>query len=461
MFQVVEELSKVDKESWDYISQNGTEAQVLAYLKTKNLARTNLDRIAWRMQEKQFFQQVIALLSARHAYNQTLWSYGIKHDVVAAVNEFLQHSPAYLDRCGMYLSSPLVTIDPVARRLYQHLEYKPLVNARAHQLGRTRQILNDRFHSQYHQLMTLLSYRRQLSSEDQLAVTYYLLLQDRVAEAMDSYARVAKNEIGESLQYDYLTAYLSFYTDDQQIARDIAERYADYPIDRWRNSFAAIRSQLDELEGLATGVVDEDNREQKQPNLAATEPSFEFKVEGKQVHLEYQNLPAVKVNYYLMDIELLFSRNPFVQQYTGEFSFIRPNHVESVKLPAEQGRLSFDLPEPLLNENVLVEVIGGGQTKTQAYYSNSLALQTIENYGQVRVLDEKTREPLSKVYVKVYARRTDGRVQFYKDGYTDLRGRFDYTSLNTNELDIVDKFSILIMSDAHGAVVREANPPKR
>ena len=43
----------------------------------------------------------------------------------------------------------------------------------------------------------------------------------------------------------------------------------------------------------------------------------------------------------------------------------------------------------------------------------------------------------------------------------DLRGRFDYSSLNTNELEIVQKFSLLVMSDDHGAVVREANPPKR
>ena len=62
---------------------------------------------------------------------------------------------------------------------------------------------------------------------------------------------------------------------------------------------------------------------------------------------------------------------------------------------------------------------------------------------------------------QVHAKLKDGRIRFYKDGYTDLRGRFDYTSLNTNELDFVDKFSLLIMSDENGAVVREANPPKR
>jgi hypothetical protein len=52
-------------------------------------------------------------------------------------------------------------------------------------------------------------------------------------------------------------------------------------------------------------------------------------------------------------------------------------------------------------------------------------------------------------------------VRFFKDGYTDLRGGFEYTSLSTTELDFAQKFSLLILSDHHGAVVREANPPKR
>jgi hypothetical protein len=100
-------------------------------------------------------------------------------------------------------------------------------------------------------------------------------------------------------------------------------------------------------------------------------------------------------------------------------------------------------------------------TKSQAYYSNSLAVQVIENDGQVRVTHSGTGQPLPTVYVKGYAQMQDGTVRFFKDGYTDLRGRFEYTSLSTNELDFAQEFSLLILSDDHGAVVREADPPKR
>ena len=36
----------------------------------------------------------------------------------------------FVQQCGDWLDSPLVTIDPVARHAYEHMDYKPLVNSR-------------------------------------------------------------------------------------------------------------------------------------------------------------------------------------------------------------------------------------------------------------------------------------------------------------------------------------------
>ena len=99
-------------------------------------------------------------------------------------------------------------------------------------------------------------------------------------------------------------------------------------MDRWRNAFAAVVAQLDEIEGKGAKVVDADDRDQQQGKLAATEPGFEFTVDAQGVNLTWQNLEAVQVNYYLMDVELLFSRSPFVQQSGGQFATIRPNATE-------------------------------------------------------------------------------------------------------------------------------------
>ncbi len=68
---------------------------------------------------------------------------------------------------------------------------------------------------------------------------------------------------------------------------------------------------------------------------------------------------------------------------------------------------------------------------------------------------------LPKVYVKVYGRDERGTVAFYKDGYTDLRGRFDYATVSNDRLAGVREFSILVLSSEHGAVVKSAHPPQR
>lgn len=461
VMNVVAEPSQVDRESWEYVSQQGTDDEVIAYLTTKNLYRVDLGRIAWRMSDAKFFARTVQILSARHAYNNVLWSYAVKHNVPTAISEFLLHADNFVNETGYYLDSPLLVIDPIARRMYQHLEYKPLVNARAHQLGKRRQIVNDRFFAQYQQQLTLLGYKRKLSDRDLMDVVYYLLLQDRIEEGLDAFARVNPDVLTTRLQYDYFAAYLGMYQAEPKEAAAIAERYVDYPVDKWRNAFAAVSAQVAEITGAKNRVIDPEDRNQTQGQLASTEPVIDFTVEGKQVLLNHQNLDAVTVNYYVMDIELLFSRTPFVQEFGSEFSVIRPNMSQQIKLAKDETKTKFAIPENLQTSNVLVEIIGGGQTRVQAAYANSLVVQTSENYGQVKVAHQDDGKPLAKTYVKVYAQMNDGTVKFYKDGYTDLRGKFDYASVSTNELDNVQKFALLVMSEANGAIVRETAPPKR
>jgi hypothetical protein len=461
VFNVVRELTQIDKASWDYISQYGTEKDVLDYLKSENVLAVNLDRIAWRMHDKAFFQTVTALLAARHIYNDTLWSYGVKHDDPSAIRQFLQFSQPFIAQCGDWLDSPLLKIDPVVRRMYEFMEYRPLVNARVGQVGREREILNNRFFEQYQRLMKILSYHPSLGHEDLMAVTYYLLLQDRVAEGIEFFGRVDAEKLTERMQYDYFTAYIDFSRGEPAKAKQIAARYADYPVKRWRELFANVVNQAEEIENPDVKVADDKDRTQVQTAAAARSASLEFSIEGGQVKLDYQNLDRVTVNYYLMDVELLFSRNPFAQGDSKQFGNIVPNVVEVVPLPEKGNRHTFPIPERLAGSNVLVEIAGGGVTRSQAYYSNDLRVQLMENYGQLRVTQGKDNAPLSTAYVKVYARMKGGGVQFYKDGYTDLRGRFDYSSLSTSELDNVEKFALLIMSEKHGASVREAVPPKQ
>lgn len=467
VLNVVDKPTKIDVQSWDYVSQHGSAEDVLSFLDKNNVNALNLDRIAWRMSDVAMFETVIRKLASRHVYQHTLWSYSLKHNVPSAAREYLQHVDQIVNECGGRIVSPLLTVDLVKRRVYEHLEYKPLVNARAHSLGKRRQIVNERQHWQYHRLLRELSYQRILDDEDWLDITYYLLLQDRLEEAQTAFARVNVEKVATRLQYDYCAAYIDFFSDEHAKARGIATRYSDHPVNRWRNAFAAITAQLDEAEGKSVDskLTDVEDRGQQQAAMASTEPNFDFAVEAGQINLNFQNISTARVNFYEMDVELLFSRNPFVQQFSGQFNSIKPNLTTEIPLKPVDGKIQgnqvIPLPDALRHKNVLVEIIASGQVKAQAYYSHSLATQVIENYGQIKVTDQVAGKPVAKAYVKVYAQMSDGRVKFYKDGYTDLRGRFDYASLSTDDLDQAGKFSILILSDSNGALVREANPPQR
>ncbi|MCP4006610.1 MAG: hypothetical protein GY725_20720, partial [bacterium] len=176
-FHVVERLSKIDKASWAYVSQWGTQAEVLSYLEQNNVHRIDLGKIAWRMSDLDFFDKTLELLAGRHAFHPVLWSYGIHHNRLPRIQEYLRSNDGLLRRFGDYVDCTLAVVDPVERHWRQHLEYSPLVNARAHRLGRDRKIVNSAFRNQYVGLMNVLRYKVEPTGEDSLDVAYYLFLQ--------------------------------------------------------------------------------------------------------------------------------------------------------------------------------------------------------------------------------------------------------------------------------------------
>ena len=64
-------------------------------------------------------------------------------------------------------------------------------------------------------------------------------------------------------------------------------------------------------------------------------------IKGDQIVVAHRNAKSIKVNYYLMDIELLFSKNPFVREFSSEFAMIKPNQTDMHKLKNENGNTSF------------------------------------------------------------------------------------------------------------------------
>ncbi|MCB9712351.1 MAG: hypothetical protein H6712_00740 [Myxococcales bacterium] len=464
---VVREPSEIDRSTWAWVANQGSDDEVLAWMDAHNLERLGtqpavpgLSTCAWRMKERSFYDRCLALLSRRRVYDRVLWSYSLHHADLPNLRELLLHEESFLDRCGLELDSPLVRIDPIARRRYQHLEYAPLINARAHRLGARREILNQRLAVQYRLTLERLSLRPRLDDDDRLAITYYLLLQDRVDEGLAMLERVDPDAVTTRIQLDYLQVVACFLRQQPQAAREIAERYRDYPVDRWRTPFLDALAQLDELEGGEARVIDPEDRDQQQARLADAEPDLDLRVENGAIEITHRNLRSVVVNVYRMDIELLFSRQPFVQQQSERFSFVRPNESWELPLAADREHTTVPLPEAVRGANVVVELVAAGRRRSQAYFAHQLVVQLSEGHGQLRVA-RQSGGPVPRAYVKVYARLQGGAVELYRDGYTDLRGRFDYASTSSDMLDRVERFAILVMSPQDGALVREAAPPVR
>lgn len=75
----------------------------------------------------------------------------------------------------------------------------------------------------------------------QLTLIYYLLLQDRIAEAKQIYSKV--NSADKKLfkiQYDYIDCFIDMYsgaTSSYETAKTVSQQYLDYPVLSWRKLF--------------------------------------------------------------------------------------------------------------------------------------------------------------------------------------------------------------------------------
>lgn len=481
--RVTDEPESVDETTWSYVADWGTNAQVLDYLGRANLERLELARLAFRLRDKAFYAAVTQLLAASGRFDTSLWAYAVLHDDRDGINQLLHHRADFTSRLGAAFRSPLIEIHPHQQMSYEHLDYKPLVVARVHQLGREAVILNPSLNQHYLDLLDVLAHERAVSNDRRMQLCYYMLLQNRIEEALQWFDGVDAGQLATRMQYDYFDAYLDFYRGNFDRAATIAARYSDYPLPRWAEMFAQIRDQVATRQQLLQGLdptSDDDSslpvetvssdaaqrlladrRAAQQALQAARAPALDVESQDGSVSVRYRNLEQLTVNYYLMDIELLFSRNPFVSQGTEQVPAIRPNFSQQVTLTGREGVTTLELPPEMQNRNLLLEVTAGGISRSVWLTASSLVVSTSESMGRVQVLSREGRAPVSAAYVKVFARHQGGSVRFFKDGYTDLNGNFDYATLSTSDLDSSERLAILVLDEKFGAVVKEANPPTR
>lgn len=126
-------------------------------------------------------------------------------------------------------------------------------------------------------------------------------------------------------------------------------------------------------------------------------------------------------------------------------------------------RVVVPVPENLANKNMVIEILSpeSGKQEFRTFYSNQLKITTLQNFGELKVASAQTGRPLSKTYVKVFAiNKHDKSCFFFRDGYTDICGKFEYAQTSGDKLKDVSRFAILITHDDLGSKIMELDPPK-
>lgn len=459
--RVVAASTKSDTTSWDYVSQNGTKEAVLDYLRTKNLSADSVDlaKILWRMKDGAYARQVLDVLSARGVYCQELWLAGLvwtdAYDA-ARVREALmrRENRAKLGRqLGALCGSLLVTLDPEDCGAFEHKEYWPIVNARAHTLGGTATIANEGLKREYRAFLDMLAQKKAPSARDRVLAAVYLLAQDRVDEAKAQLALAdgALPDAETRMQRDYLRAYLAFCDGDAAKGREIARPYADWPVPLWRDRFRDVIAQADEA--LGDGSAAAQSPADRVPAIAAKAVEDGGAV---TVVLATRNLAACTLKAYPTDVEIAFSKDPFGAAADGcdVVRSLKPAWQREVALSGDETRV--ELPAELVARNfVLVAEDAEGRAEARLEVTPcAFVVQVMRECRQLRVKG-RDGKPLAGAYVKVYAKDASGHeIQFHKDGYTDLRGAFDYASISTDSSFKPAEFAVLVLPKGVGASIQ-------
>ncbi|MBQ6923671.1 MAG: hypothetical protein IJQ73_03435 [Kiritimatiellae bacterium] len=462
--KVVAVPSKTDTTSWRYISQNGTDDEVLAFLSRENLTGLDLAKVGWRMNNAEYAEKVLKVLESRGAYCDALWLSGFEYDRFSKGVDEVRIRQALSRRenlkvlaptLGPVFKSSLIEIEPERDDIFEHREYWPVINARTHSRGGAPTIPNEALAAEYRAFLDVLAAKRAPTPGDRLLAAVYLLAQDRVGEASALVAEVAPGDIETAMQRDYILAYLAFSAGRPADGRALAAKYVDKAVAPWDGRFREIVTQADEVAG---GKVPE--------NDAASAPTLSLRAEMAGGALDgvvvaARNLESCTVRAYPVDVEVGFSKNPFgnVSEGYANVVCLRPVWSAEIAFGGKPER-RVAIPKELRKSNLVVTASGAGGSVEERIEAmpGSLDVQVSRAYRQIRVSGEGGR-PIAGAYVKVYVRDAWGReVKFHKDGYTDLRGAFDYAAVSTDTDFRPAAYAILVQDGAHGAKVVRADP---
>ena len=431
--------------TFEEIAATGSAEDVLKQLESINLQSPtlNLKAILWRLENQDFYQKASAILRRRMCDDSRVFSYALRHSDAAGIRVWLENQQIYV---GPWFESPWLTVRPKNDVEWIHREFDPFVNPRAHRLGTKETLPLDKAIQQYQTFLSQLAYKEQLTAEDHWTLCMFLLMQNRIDEAIVEFQKINPTGNLSKMAYDYLRAYLLFYEEKPAQAKEIAMGYKDQPLELWRKRFSKIITQADEI-ARATAP---DTREDVAAVVKAASLEISDQANGTLL-LKQQQLSSATISFYQVDMELMFSAKPFLDNKPDSLELVRPNQL--LKLNLDQAEMEIKIPQGLGKGDILAVAESGNFRSIAMLDSPTLDCRKIPNTGEIVACEKTNSKPLPRSYVKVYAMEQGGAVVFHKDGYTDLRGRFDYRSHSSRNPETIKRFALFIHHPEHGSRV--------
>ena len=74
------------------------------------------------------------------------------------------------------------------------------------------------------------------------------------------------------------------------------------------------------------------DREIQQANAAEQQPEVVLRIEGSQLRIDHRMTKQVDVHFYGVDLELLFSKAPFVRSDLQRMAMVEPTRTEKFEI---------------------------------------------------------------------------------------------------------------------------------
>jgi hypothetical protein len=428
----------------------------------------DLTQVYHKLVDEEFYKNMISILKKRFEFDPTVWSFSLYHGDLDNLRDYMKYrykgKAISINQFDIYyFCNKIFSVD-----YFNFREYAPLTNPRVHDISQYKHnIVNRDFLNTYYIFLKYFQDKGRFDPTDLVSLCVYTLMQDRVTDAIQVFKRIPAGSFKEGspmkIQFDYVQCYLALLTGDVALAKTVAKEYIVYPVFSWRDLFREVLNQAYQFE-----TKDKAQTEEKSKETSGDNSSFLKAVEiNGQIRVTSKGIKEVNIEFYEIDLEEIFSSNPNLLLSGSQIdTSLKANSTARYQL--NQGRTSADLAETLIEPpkgftamNYIAKLTSNEASVSVRISKKTLKMAPVEAYGQMKIssLDGK---PIPRCYVKCLAQNFgSGSYTLYKDGYTDLRGNFDYVSLNSNSLSKVDKFLLLIVSPENGSTVISTAPPKR